>query len=285
MSSQSPASSSSPGASTSTPKASLALSYLDLPEDYVPSPETQPIEFLTKHFRELPPHLLSHFSATTAPKQRSLIPAIRNRRLQYVDSDPSELSLASAKATWPTLWPGREPPGREQGEDEREWAEKFFMGSSLKPHVGKLGMLLGGYEEERSAEHVRAQRRAAADEWDRVPEEEESDEEEGDETQPPPEGDESAEDVKAWFLRRVRERFIYGLLESVDYDKVDWDESWDADNDRSAQEAWFDEEEESDETPPDMAAELARIAAALPDIPRKRVQTSNNTVPIVGAET
>ncbi|KZT72502.1 hypothetical protein DAEQUDRAFT_754978 [Daedalea quercina L-15889] len=257
----------------SSSKASSALSYLGLPDDYSPSPDAQPVDFLTKHFRELPPHLLSHFSANTTPKQRSVIPAIRNRRLKYVDSNPPELSFASAKATWPTLWPGREPPGREQGEDEREWAEKFFMGSSLKPHVGKLGMLLGGYEEERSAEHVRAQRRAAAEELDRVPEEEDSEEEE-EETeeeeegvQPQPEEEESTDDTKAWFLRRVRERLIYGLLESIDYDTVDWDELWDEDNDRSAQEAWFDEEEESVETPPDMAEELARLAAALPDIP------------------
>ena len=59
-------------------------------------------------------------------------------------------------------------------------------------------------------------------------------------------------------------------LQSIDYDKVDWDESWDTDNDRSAQEAWFEEEEESVETPPDMGAELARLAASLPDLPRRR---------------
>ncbi|KAI0729342.1 hypothetical protein C8Q72DRAFT_312437 [Fomitopsis betulina] len=263
----------------STSKASSALSYLGLPDDYSPSPEEQPLDFLTKHFCELPPHLLSHFSANTTPKQRSAIPAIRNRRHAYVDSNPLELSFASAKASWPILWPGREPPGREQGEDEREWAEQLFMGSSLKPHIGKLGMLLAGYEAERSAEHVRAQRRAAMDELDRVPEEEESDddddeeeeegkEEEREESQPPVE-EESIEDTKAWFLRRVRERFIYGLLESIDYDKVDWDESWDTDNDRSAEEAWFEEEEECVETPPDMATELVRLAATLPDLPRR----------------
>ena len=91
------------------------------------------------------------------------------------------------------------------------------MDSTLKPHVGKLGMLLAGYEEERSAEHVRAQRRAAVDELDRVPEEEDSDEEEEEEDVredvPPAAEEESVEDAKAWFLRRVRERFIYGLLE------------------------------------------------------------------------
>ena len=80
-------------------------------------------------------------------------------------------------------------------------------------------MLLAGYEEERSAERVRAQRRAAADELDRIPEEEDSDEgeeeeeeEEEEQVQPPVEED-SVEDAKTWFLRRVRERFIYGLLE------------------------------------------------------------------------
>ena len=64
--------------------------------------------------------------------------------------------------------------------------------------------------------------------------------------------------------------------QSVDYDKVDWDESWDADNDRSAQEAWFEEEEESVEEPPDMAAELARLAASLPDLPRRRGQRNGS---------
>lgn len=72
-------------------------------------------------------------------------------------------------------------------------------------------------------------------------------------------------------------------IQSIDYDTVDWDESWDGDNDRAAQEAWFDEEEESAETPPDMAAEIARLAATLPNIPRKGGQppTANGTSHVV----
>lgn len=199
-------------AASASGSSSSILSYLDLPDDYEPSPDIQPIEFLTKHLRQLPSHLLSHFSATTTPKQRSIIPAIRNRRLRYTSSNPPEFSLASAKATWPVLWPGREPLGKEQADDEREWAEKFFMGS-LKPHVGKLGMLLGGYEEERESERVRMIRRAQAEEIDSLPEEDESSDEEDELENPPPEEEESLEDTKGWFLRRIRERFIYGLLE------------------------------------------------------------------------
>ena len=32
----------------------------------------------------------------------------------------------------------------------------------------------------------------------------------------------------------------------MDYDKVDWDEKWDAGLERDDEERWFDEEEESD---------------------------------------
>jgi hypothetical protein len=32
--------------------------------------------------------------------------------------------------------------------------------------------------------------------------------------------------------------------QDIDYDKVDWDESLDADDDREAEEKWFDDEEE-----------------------------------------
>ncbi|KAI0921694.1 hypothetical protein AcW2_006585 [Taiwanofungus camphoratus] len=227
---------------------SSLLSYLDLAEDYQPSPDTQPIDFLFRHFRQLPPHLLSYFSTTTTPKQRSLLPSIRNRRLRYAQSNPPELNFTSAKTTWPTLWPGREPLGREQGEDERTWVEKFFMGS-LKPHVGKLGMLLGGYEEERESERVRILRRQQAELLDSLPEEDS----ESSEEEPQVEEEELFEDTQALFMRRIREHFIYGLLESIDYDKVDWDEKWDADNDRDAEERWFDDEEESNEPPPELA--------------------------------
>lgn len=82
---------------------------------------------------------------------------------------------------------------------------------SLKPHVGKLGMLLGGYEEERESERVRSIRRAQAEALESLPEEDESSDEDGEEQ--PLEEEESSEDVQSWFIRRIREQFIYGLLE------------------------------------------------------------------------
>lgn len=38
---------------------------------------------------------------------------------------------------------------------------------------------------------------------------------------------------------------VYLVSQSVDYDKVDWNEDWDVGNDRDDEERWFDEEEES----------------------------------------
>ncbi|KAI0723127.1 hypothetical protein C8Q76DRAFT_794098 [Earliella scabrosa] len=218
------------------------LSYLALPPSYEPSPRTAPVEFLRKHIRELPPHLLALFSKHTTPKARTAVPAIRNRRLKYAESHPAELSLANAKSTWPALWEGRERPGQEQGKEEKDWAEKEFLGGEGTQQVGKLGALLGEYEEERESERVRAIRRLRAEYIESLPEEDEDSDEE-DEI-PIPEELSPAENEEA-FLRIVKERFIYGLLDSVDYDKVDWDERWDEDLDRDAEERWFDDEEES----------------------------------------
>ncbi|KAH9951735.1 hypothetical protein B0H21DRAFT_188737 [Amylocystis lapponica] len=223
----------------------VLLSYLDLPDNYAPSPDADPIEFLTRHLRQLPPHLLSYFSMTTTSKQRSVIPAIRNRRLRYAETNPAELNFSSAKSTWPALWPGRERPGQHEGTEEREWVEKEFLGS-LKPHVGKLGMLLAGYEEERESHRVRQLRREHAEFLESLPEEEDESEDEDEQTPPvEAEAEDNSGDAQEWFLRSVRERFIYGLLESIDYDGVDWDDKWDVGYDREAEERWFDDEEES----------------------------------------
>ncbi|KAI9001403.1 hypothetical protein BD414DRAFT_474531 [Trametes punicea] len=217
--------------------------YLGLPEDYEPSPRTAPIDFLHRHVRALPPHLLKLFSMNTTPKQRTVIPAIRNRRLKYTQSNPPEMSCTKAKSTWPALWEGRERPGKEQAQEEKEWAEKEFLGDG-KQQVGKLGSLLGEYEEERESERVRTIRRQRAEYIKSLPEEEEeSDEEEEEPGSLAPEPF-PAETEEA-FLRLVKERFIYGFLESIDYDKVDWDERWDDDLDREAEERWFDDEEEN----------------------------------------
>lgn len=158
--------------------------------------------------------------------------------------------------------------GKEERKEEEEWAAKQFL-DGKKMHVGKLGPLLGGYEEEREAERVRNIRRKEAERLEELPEEDEDTDEEEEEDQEisqPAVTEENAEETREIFLRLVKEKFIYGLLEvrittfslpcqsdlvvapysqNVDYDKVDWDEQWDVDNDRDAEERWFDEEEES----------------------------------------
>ncbi|KAG6831391.1 hypothetical protein H0H92_010993 [Tricholoma furcatifolium] len=232
---------------------SVALSYLGLPDDYNPSPESEPIAFLAKHLMQLPPHILLHFNYITSAKERTALPTIRNRRLKYTCSNRSELQFSQASIRWPNLWQGREPWPTQQGEDEKAWVEKDFLQGSTK-HVGKLGGLLGGYEEEREAERLRTMRRERGAAQQFIPEEE-SDEEEEEELVDSAADDESPEEAKAAFERSIRERLIYGLLEAskmrlipvfqaFDYDKIDWDESLDAEDDREAEDRWFDDEEE-----------------------------------------
>ncbi|KAF8076561.1 hypothetical protein FPV67DRAFT_1559004 [Lyophyllum atratum] len=219
---------------------SFSLSYLGLPDDYAPSPEKEAITFLNKHLSQLPPHLLLHFSGITSAKERTVLPVVRNRRLKYVSGGPPELHFDVAKRKWPNLWQGPERRGIQDGAEEKAWAESDFLGGSTK-YVGKLGGLLGGYEEDREAERFRTLRRerAAAEQF--IPEEDESSDEEGVEISGAV--DESPEDAKLLFERSIRERFIYGLLEPFDYDSVDWDESLDED-DREAEDRWFDEDDD-----------------------------------------
>ncbi|KAG0709792.1 hypothetical protein DFH29DRAFT_885811 [Suillus ampliporus] len=218
------------------------LSYLGLPRDYDPLPSIDPVEFLKRHIHQLPPHVIQRFSLVTTPKQRTVITEIRNRRLKYTESRPGSLSFTAARNAWPALWQGRERGGQEEGREEQEWGKISFLGGA-EQQVGKLGKLLGDFEEEREAERVRFIRRTQAND-DFVPEEEDSDSEEEYEfpkTQEVEES-ESPEEAKALFERRIRERFIYGLLEGADYDSVDWDEGLDVDDDRNAEERWFDDD-------------------------------------------
>ncbi|KAK0468220.1 uncharacterized protein EV420DRAFT_1503399 [Desarmillaria tabescens] len=224
------------------------LSFIALPLDggYHPSPTSEPIDFLKQHLQQLPPHLVAQFSSVTTPKQRAAIPTVRNRRLKYAESNPTDLSFTAARSTWPILWEGRERRGIEEGKEEKDWAQHEFLHGSTK-HVGKLGDLLGGYEEEREAERVRNIRRDEAAKEEFIPEEDESSDEDESEQVSSALANlefESEGDQKILFLRRVKERFIYGLLEDINYDTVDWDESLDSENDREAEERWFDEEEE-----------------------------------------
>ena len=187
------------------------LAYLALPQSYEPSPETSPIEFLQKHIRELPPHMLMLFSTTTAPRERAVIPVVKNRRFKYAETKPPELALVNAQSTWPALWEGWERPGKDQGRDEKEWADKEFMDGGTKQQVGKLGALLGDYEEERESERVRAVRRRRAEYIESLPEEDEESDESGEE--PPVPEDVPIADREVAFLRSIKEHFIYGRLE------------------------------------------------------------------------
>ncbi|KAK2466067.1 hypothetical protein APHAL10511_001709 [Amanita phalloides] len=218
----------------------IVLTYLALPSDYVPSPHTDPIAFLSRHLHHLPPHILAHFSSITSAKQRTIIPIIRNRRLKYANTTPTELSFQIAKKTWPHLWKGHERAGLNESRDEKEWANHNFLAGHHQ-HVGKLGSLLGQYEEEREAERTRTLRRTHTLTEEFVEEEDES--ESGEEPTVPVE--ETEQEAIASFERVIRERLIYGLLEDFDYDRIDWDESLDTDDDREAEERWFDEEEEN----------------------------------------
>ncbi|KAI0682901.1 hypothetical protein BC835DRAFT_1297549 [Cytidiella melzeri] len=225
----------------------VVLSYLGLPDNYNPSPATSPVSFLTKHLQHLPQNHLSLFSTLVTPRQRSEIPAIRNRRLRYAESQPPEFSGSHAKAAWPTLWQGKFTVdlGKETAKEEQEWADKDFLDGKAK-QVGKFGALLGGYEEERGAELARELRRQQREWEESLPEEDEdSDEEDGTEELETEHSEMTAAEADAVFARRVKEKFIYGLLPSVDYDKVDWDEKWEPPLNRDDEERWFDEEEES----------------------------------------
>ncbi|KAJ7929955.1 hypothetical protein B0H13DRAFT_1962619 [Mycena leptocephala] len=217
-------------------------SYLALEPNYQPDPATKPIDFLALHVRQLPPHLLLSFSSITVPRDRARIPTIRNRRLKYASANPLELEFSTARSTWPLLYEGQGRRGQQEGDEERDWVAKDFL-QGLTKHVGKLGTLLGGYEEEREAERFRALRRERA-ESEFVPEEESDTDEEDDQGYRGRDEQMADDDAKASFERLIRERFIYGLLENIDYDRVDWDENLDGDGDREAEERWFDEEEE-----------------------------------------
>ena len=182
-----------------------SLRYLGLPQNYEPSPENDPINFLSKHLLQLPPHLLTNYTYITTPKQRTAIATIRNRRLHYANKNPPDFQFDQARITWPGLWQGGERQVGQNGDEERAWVQSSFL-EGKKPFVGKLGNLLANYEEEREFESMRMLRRSrASTENDFVPEE---DSDSDHDSQP-----ETEEEAKASFERLIRELFVYGHLE------------------------------------------------------------------------
>lgn len=189
--------------------ASTVLTYLGLPLDYNPSPATESIPFLNKHLCQLPSHILHGFSAITTPQQRTAVVLIRNRRFNFTQSNPPEFRFPAARRQWPTLWEGAERVEREEAREECVWVETAFLGGEYQAFVGKLGTLLGGYEEERHLERERQAIRGRRDVF--LPgADERFDGRRGSSEAGPPE---SAEAMQEAFLRRIRERFIYGHLE------------------------------------------------------------------------
>ena len=191
----------------------VVLRYLGLPQDYQPSPLTEPVDFLSKHMPSLPQNLLSLFSSQVTAKQRTVLPAIRNRRLRYFESSPPEFAMPAATALFAYLWPGTlgNNVAREEAEDEKQWADKEFLGGHGK-QVGKLGALLGGYEEEREAERTRALRRQQREAEESFPEEDEDTDDEEAAAEAAKE-ELTPQEAEQLFKRRLKERFIYGLLE------------------------------------------------------------------------
>jgi hypothetical protein len=199
------------------------LKYLQLPEDYQPSPSAHPLKFLSIHLRELPSELLRSFDAFVTPKQRSTLPVIRNRRLTFLGSNPDTFTLPAAKSQWHLLYPIRQRHGIRQGLEEKAWAENDFLGGGAQ-HVGKLGNLLREHEEDREIEKSREQRlqqsaslREAEEAVEEFEEEFDSDDEPSTSTSGK---SDTAEEMQHEFLRLIRERFIYGLLEVLSHPVV-----------------------------------------------------------------
>ncbi len=187
------------------------LTYLGLPLDYDPSPSTAPVPFLTKHLRQLPPDILHWFNSITTPQQRTAVLLIRNRRFNFTQSSPPEFRFPAAVRQWPALWEEPKHIGQEEAKEEKEWAETTFLGGEHQTYVGKLGTLLGGYEEERHSERHRQANRSRQEDF--VPEVDESSDDDHDSSNSGPGTPESVQALQELFLRRVRERFIYGHLE------------------------------------------------------------------------
>ena len=187
------------------------LTYLGLPLNYDPSPATAPVSFLTKHLRQLPPNILQLFNSITTPQQRTAVLLIRNRRFNFMQSNPPDFHFRAAMRQWPALWKEPKCIGQDEAREEKEWADTTFLGGDHHTYVGKLGTLLGGYEEERHSERLQQAKRSRQEDF--VPETDETSHSDHDHSTSRPGTPESALALQESFLRQVRERFIYGHLE------------------------------------------------------------------------
>ena len=219
-------------ATDSRAEAARFLRYLDLPDDYEPSPIGAPFAFLQQNLHQLPHHLAVQFSSSVPSHERTKLPLVRNRRLQYIASTPGQkaISFPRARARWPMLWEASgtarddsSKPGDFYAAEEREWAKADFLGGQAT-QVGKLGSLLSEYEAERDADRARQLRRDHSIRQAMMPqlgeEEEDTDDDEEQESEAAAAVANATEDAKETvqqhreaFERLVRERLIYGNLE------------------------------------------------------------------------
>ncbi|CDZ98688.1 Protein of unknown function DUF2052, coiled-coil [Phaffia rhodozyma] len=253
---------------------STILQYLSLPPSTIlPTPALQ---FLSTHLSSLPPSLAALFSKETTPKARASIAGIRNRRFRWANqaSTPGVLRVGSGRERHPLLFDrivgsgidlhsgssyeesdtaSRGGNADEEEDDEEVWGQmKGVLGGKAK--VGKFGALMKGFEEEREGERRRGLRREEIKAERETGEEFESDSDDDDDDDGENGGEErkrreedtfwgeKGEDRIQVFERILKERWIDGL-EDLDYDAVDYDETWDESSTESlSQDAWFDDE-------------------------------------------
>ena len=122
-----------------------------------------PLTFLSNNIYNLPPHLLKYFESVTTPKQRTSIPIIKKRRLNWARSVHSRDTFTADTGRF------RDPSNFEQsldrdergyhpshayaqdaGAKESQWLENESMMSG-HAKLGKLGTLLSEYESERDS--------------------------------------------------------------------------------------------------------------------------------------
>ncbi|CEH12385.1 hypothetical protein CBOM_00373 [Ceraceosorus bombacis] len=64
-----------------------------------------PIAFLSKYIKQIPPSLASEFASILNAQERSGIVQIRDRRRRFLKHQtPEELSVEESRARWPLLW-------------------------------------------------------------------------------------------------------------------------------------------------------------------------------------
>lgn len=203
------------------------LSYLDLlPPSTEPLPmvlPSPPLAFLTQHIDSLPPNLTCFFSAVLTPQDRSKIPTIRNRRLEWASRNtPLALSAYSARERHPLLYErivgGGVAPARPAAaslEAEEEWGQNAALPDGRAQH-GNLGALLQAFEDEREGERRRDRKREERLRENEETEEfdSESDEEEDmdidDGGQEGPDEELSEEERLQAFERLIKEKWLDG---------------------------------------------------------------------------